>query len=386
MKRKLLGGLLLFAVLFAGCGQQPDQETQLRQAYQQAAKLCSDSYQKAERSESPYTAQEVWLTEAGQAELEACLRAADLIVAEEGQEGVNVLSAGGEAFADFYEYAQRAEGGAVTVYTIERRGQLHARTYRLEGGEKLRTEAVFSWDERGKPQMEACHTLPVEWWTVTEKGNFICAYDKGELASYEVLRLQPPEEQLAALSEQYIASLGYQGNNLFTSDWSEENWQDLACNDLLEYLYRMQMNADFYGGQYAFAEEKGWRIVPQALFEQVLGQYLTITPEALREQAHYVEAEAGYPWVELSCVTWDYQPVMVPDVTAFQSNDDGTLTLTVEVISAEEGTDQLFTHELTVRPLAGGRFQYVSNRVVSGEAGRYVSRLELAENYVSNIF
>ena len=99
-----------------------------------------------------------------------------------------------------------------------------------------------------------------------------------------------------------------------------------------------------------------------------------------------MEAEAGYPWVELSCVTWDYQPVMVPDVTAFQSNDDGTLTLTVEVISAEEGTDQLFTHELTVRPLAGGRFQYVSNRVVSGGAGRYVSRLELAENYVSNIF
>ena len=38
--------------------------------------------------------------------------------------------------------------------------------------------------------------------------------------------------------------------------------------------------------------------------------------------------------------------------------------------------------KLTVRALAG----YVSNRVLSGEAGRYVPRLELAENYVSNIF
>ena len=85
-------------------------------------------------------------------------------------------------------------------------------------------------------------------------------------------------------------------------------------------------------------------------------------------------------------MTWDYQPVLVPDVTGFRHNDDGTLTLTVEVISAEDGTDRLFTHELTVRPLGGRSFQYVSNRIINGEAGAYTPRLELAENYVSNIF
>ena len=67
MKRKLLGALLLFAVLGADCGQQPDQEAQLRQTYLQTAKLCRQCWQGAERGPSPYAAQEVWLTEAGQA-------------------------------------------------------------------------------------------------------------------------------------------------------------------------------------------------------------------------------------------------------------------------------------------------------------------------------
>ena len=386
MKRIALGILLMLAVLCAGCGQPPDQEAQLLKAYVQTAKLCSESFPKAERARSPYMAQEMWLTETGEAQLEACLLASDRLVVREGQEGLSVFSAGGEAVTEFYERVQQAEDASLTIYSVEQRGQLHARTYRLEDGQKLRTEAVLRWDERGRPQVGSCYTLPVDWWTMTEKGNFICAYDQEEAAGYEVLRLQPQSPELAALTAAYITPLGYQGHDLFTSDWSETNWQPLALNDLFEYLYRLQMDENFYGERYAFDGTKGRRILPQALFESVLGQYLTIPVETLREQAHYLAAEGGYPWVEQNCVTWDYQPVLVPDVTGFQRNDDGTLTLTVEVISAEDGTDRLFTHELTVRPLGGRSFQYVSNRIVNGEAGAYTPRLELAENYVSNIF
>ena len=297
-----------------------------------------------------------------------------------------MLASGGEAFAERYITMQTANEGAVTVYSVQRRGRLRVRTYRVEDGQKLRTEAMLRWDERGRPQVESCYTLPVSSWEITEKGNFICTYDEAELVSYEVLRLQPQSPELAALTEQYLTHVGYQGHDLFTTDWSEDDWQPLVLNDLLEYFYRLQTGEPFEGERYGFDGEKGRRIVPQTLFEAALGQYLAIPPETLRRQAHYSEAEGGYPWVEQNCVTWDHQPVLVPDVVGCRHNDDGTLTLTVEVISAEDGTDRMFVHELTVRLLAGGSFQYVSNRVLSGEAVPYTPRLELAEDYVSNIF
>ncbi len=85
-------------------------------------------------------------------------------------------------------------------------------------------------------------------------------------------------------------------------------------------------------------------------------------------------------------MTWDYRPVMLADMVACRKHEDGLLTLTVEVMSPQNGTDCLFVYELTVRPLAEGRFQYVSNRVLKGDPGEYVSRLEYAQDYVSNIF
>ena len=52
-----------------------------------------------------------------------------------------------------------------------------------------------------------------------------------------------------------------------------------------------------------------------------------------------------------------------PEVTAYTKNADGTITLTVEALSTDLKMDCLFAHEVTVRPLENGRFQYVGNRV-----------------------
>lgn len=59
----------------------------------------------------------MWLTKAGQNELEACLRASDLLVAQAGQDGLSVLLAGSETVAKFYEQVQRAENASVTEPT-----------------------------------------------------------------------------------------------------------------------------------------------------------------------------------------------------------------------------------------------------------------------------
>ena len=44
-------------------------------------------------------------------------------------------------------------------------------------------------------------------------------------------------------------------------------------------------------------------------------------------------------------------------------NPDGTMTLTVQMLSTDLKMDCLFAHEVTVRPLKNGIFQYVGNRI-----------------------
>ena len=382
MRRGWLVGLLALGLLLSGCaGPLPEEEG----ANLQAAELCAAVWQSAPREPSPYSEQEVWLTLAGQREIEDCLRAAGLAVAQRDQEGVSLLCTGQEALQSFAEQVQSGQEAEVTIYSVERRGQLIARTYRLEDGEKLRTEAVLSWDKRGRPQLEEVYTLPVTAWTLTEKGNFICSYGQ-KLSSHEVLRLHAPDEQYALYAARYLLPMGYQGHNLFSSDWSEENWQALAINDLFADLYKLQTGRDLDVERFAYDGQKGWRTVPAEVFEQVIYQNFAISPAALRQAAHYDEEARSYPWVELNCLTWDAQPLGQPDVIGAVENADGTLTLTVEVLCAQAGTDQIFTHELTVRPLSDGGFQYVRNRLLSGERADYVSRLTYAQNDVSNIF
>lgn len=52
-----------------------------------------------------------------------------------------------------------------------------------------------------------------------------------------------------------------------------------------------------------------------------------------------------------------------PEVTAYVVNPDGTMTLAVEMLSTDLKMDCLFAHEVTIRPLENGNFQYVGNRV-----------------------
>ena len=59
---------------------------------------------------------------------------------------------------------------------------------------------------------------------------------------------------------------------------------------------------------------------------------------------------------------YDY-PAIEPYITGYCEQADGTLTLQISCLSTDIPTDCLFSHELTVRNLPDGSFQYVSNRI-----------------------
>ena len=77
--------------------------------------------------------------------------------------------------------------------------------------------------------------------------------------------------------------------------------------------------------------------------------------------------------------------IRTPEVTAFQENDDGTVTLTVHAVFPYLGSSRALVHEVTVRPMenAAAAVRYVSNKIISSlddpDDNWYVPRLSREE-------
>ena len=103
--------------------------------------------------------------------------------------------------------------------------------------------------------------------------------------------------------------------------------------------------------------------IPATEFEKIVMPYFNINIETFRKLAQYNAEGDYYPWRPLETNDfvrlWYY--TIEPEVTAYTVNSDGTITLTVEVLSTDLKMDCLFTHEVTIRPLENGQFQYVWN-------------------------
>ena len=83
----------------------------------------------------------------------------------------------------------------------------------------------------------------------------------------------------------------------------------------------------------------------------------------LEVYAGYDSANGVYPWEAVD--PWnrvrDLQPF--PEVVRCEENPDGTVTLYVETILVEDGTDCSFRHTVTMRQMDDGRWVYAGNDV-----------------------
>ena len=63
----------------------------------------------------------------------------------------------------------------------------------------------------------------------------------------------------------------------------------------------------------------------------------------------------------------EYPEIPYPEVVDYSENADGTLTLIVNVVFPEQLTSKVYVHEVVIRPLADGGFQYVSNHIIPSD-------------------
>lgn len=208
---------------------------------------------------------------------------------------------------------------------------------------------------------------PVLEWTLTQNGNFydrlFPAGDK-HYADFQLIRTNPPDKALFAALERYVLPIDYYYVNLLITDWFEPDFTGVSFSDLFDRLYALQTGAQPDSSRY-LQDDAGLFCIPAAEFESVLLPFFDLSPEALHTLAGFDLKTESYPWrpIETNDMErYDY-PAVEPYLTDIRENADGTKTLLVSCLSTDVPTDCLFSHELTVRDLPGGGFQFVSNRI-----------------------
>lgn len=208
---------------------------------------------------------------------------------------------------------------------------------------------------------------PVQEWNLTQNGNFYYrlfpAGDK-HYADFQLIRTNAPDEALFAALERYVLPIDYYYVNLLITDWSEPSFEGMSFNDLFDRLYALQTGEQPDSSRY-LQDDAGLFRIPAAEFEAVVLPYFDLSPEALHALAGFDAQTESYPWCPIETndmERYDY-PAVEPYITQILENADGTKTLLVSCLSTDIPTDCLFSHELTVRDLPDGGFQFVSNRV-----------------------
>ena len=255
-----------------------------------------------------------------------------------------------EMLENFLKNSMRGEKGEIVSYELHADGSIGRRKFSFDGTDMYILYTYAVWSEDDEPVMASHSYNRIKTWNYTDKGWFLfeyCVPEQPEVSEYvngnAMIRVNPQNKEFAEIAEKYLFPIGYQGNNLFCSDWDAEHMEDLDYNALYQYLYAIE-----YGQR--LEEESYIYDVPEEEFESLLMKYLPITAEQLRRYAVYDEERRTYAWVRPGC--GNYEPnifgTSMAEITEMQENGDGTVTLTVDAVCEMMGSDAVITHQLTV--------------------------------------
>lgn len=283
-----------------------------------------------------------------------------------------------QPFDVFLQKAMKGQVDSACLYRVNEDGGFTRFDYQSMDGRLYLTTQTLVWDEKMVPHVQPSgDPFVIEEWVYTDKGFLIYETNRSPLC-HMLLRVLPLGEEKRDLCKKYIAPIGYSGNNLFLTDWTPENWTEIAFNDLYDaLLYFKTGNLP----EYDLSLEQ----VCAMDFEPLFRQYLGVSSSYLRENAIYYEVDEAYFWNYPTCAKHDILfPSPVPEVVDFGENDDGTFTLTVDVMDMYQGDDRVFSHELTIRVYEDGSFKYVSNCIRPDDLENvpsYTPRSALLDNF-----
>ena len=276
-----------------------------------------------------------------------------------------------EQLLSFCEKAGQKEEVQATVAEISWTGECVIWNFQACGGELDVNRQYCSYKKTWEGNYRA------QEWKYTEEGYFMFSgacfsEDMYRLAvstseEYGAFRVLPLDEQCRRLRQTYLDPVGFVRNNLFLTDWSEEDFGSLNFYDVYDLFYE-QVN----GGEnpYVMAADLGEEAVyqiPEEEFEEVIMKYFSIDRTELREKTVYHPETSSYEYRPRGFDETEYPEYPYSEVLGFTENGDGTITMDAQVVFPYACDSKVYAHKVTVRPGKDGTVQYVSNQVVPAE-------------------
>ena len=216
-------------------------------------------------------------------------------------------------------------------------------------------------------------------WKYTDGYLFFERYRMGGYdgdSAYTALRVEPLDEKLRVLNRKYIKTIGYDSNNLFTTNWDESDMNRINYYDIYEALYKMK-----YGVSSPYSEEGVTYMIEEELYEKVFQEYLPVSTDVLQHVNVYDVSRQMYQYRTRGMFDHSVTPLVpFPEVVDAEHNADGTITLIVNAVSEKDESGRLFTHKVTIKEKENDGFEYVSNDVLTmGNEGIYWYRDRLSD-------
>ena len=276
----------------------------------------------------------------------------------------------------FCEMVDTQEEAEITIIEVSYLGGFVKYDLETKDGNVDVVRSYYKY-ENGNMKREVTGSYQAEYWNYTEDGYlmFSGVWFSKELyvltlsgaEEHTALREQPLDETYRELSRKYLLPIGFEQNNMFIVDWSEDDFGELNFYDMFDLLY-----PKVYGTNIPYVADDNLGVgavyqIPKDDFERVILPYFDIDSETLQSKTIYNAEDKTYEYKPRGFEEVEYPEYPYSEVIGFTENGDGTLTLTANVVFPYVGDSKVYAHEVVVRPLENGGVQYVSNRIIPSE-------------------
>ena len=221
-------------------------------------------------------------------------------------------------FDGFIKYDFKTEGGNVDIvreyyqYIDGRMEHRNTGTYRAN---------IWQYTEEGYLLFEG-HWFAEDYYMLT----------LNEVPERTALRVKSLDGKCRELNRQYILPIGYGRNNMFLVDWSEDDFGELNFYDMYDIFYPF-----IYGQSVPYVMDKNLEAgavyrIPKEEFETVIMTYFNIDSETLQSKTAYFPEDTTYEYKPRGFYEFEYPEIPYPEVVNYVENNDGTMTLTVNVV------------------------------------------------------
>ncbi len=274
---------------------------------------------------------------------------------------------------DFCKAVREKVPADLTLIVVTRAGGFLQYDFHTEDGTVAVIREEYQYVD-GNLENAGAVSFRADEWQYTEEGWLLFegkyysesyhALLSSDVTEHMAIRVAPLPETCRKLNRQYLLPVGYEKNNMFLVDWDETDYGALDFYDLFDRFYPL-----VYRRSVPYTADDDLNAgavyqIPADTFEMAVGSYIRIEESILRQKTVYVSEGETYEYRPRGFYESGYVEIPYPEVADYQENSDGTVTLTVNAVYPEENTSRAFTHKTVIRPLADGRFQYVSNQLV----------------------